>query len=272
MPKKIGILGCGWLGKALAKELMANSYTVFGSVRTKEKEEVITALGISPFVIHIDNQNIIGPIDSLLAHSEVLIIAFPPGLRQNKEAQYAARMKLIIDRLEKHTNIRVLLLSSIGVFGQSQGTVSEHDTPKPDTEVGNQLLEAEQHLLSLGSRGSIIRLGGLVGDGRHPAKQLSGKENIPHPNAPTNLVHQQDAVAFIYQLIKQELWGELFHCVSPVHFSRASFYVEQCTLAGISLPEFDQKETTRNKKVIDLKSKKLLDFAYRFPGCSIQDC
>lgn len=272
MPKKIGILGCGWLGKALAKELMANSYVVFGSVRTKEKANVISGLGITPFIIHIDNQNIIGPIDSLLAQSEVLLIAFPPGLRHDKDAQYAARIKLIVNHLEKYTNIRVILLSSIGVFGQSQGTVSEHDTPKPDTEVGNQLLEAEQHLLSLGSRGSIIRLGGLVGDGRHPAKQLSGKKNIPHPNAPTNLVHQQDVVAFIYHIIEQELWGELFHCVSPVHFSRASFYVEQCTLAGISLPEFDQKETTRNKKVIDAKSKKLLGFAYRFPGCSIQDC
>jgi nucleoside-diphosphate-sugar epimerase len=272
MPKKIGILGCGWLGKALAKELMANSYVVFGSVRTKEKANVISGLGITPFIIHIDNQNIIGPIDSLLAQSEVLLIAFPPGLRHDKDAQYAARIKLIVNHLEKYTNIRVILLSSIGVFGQSQGTVSEHDTPKPDTEVGNQLLEAEQHLLSLGSRGSIIRLGGLVGDGRHPAKQLSGKKNIPHPNAPTNLVHQQDVVAFIYHIIEQELWGELFHCVSPVHFSRASFYVEQCTLAGISLPEFDQKETTRNKKVIDAKSKKLLGFAYSFPGCSIQDC
>jgi nucleoside-diphosphate-sugar epimerase len=272
MPKKIGILGCGWLGKALAKELMANSYVVFGSVRTKEKANVISRLGITPFIIHIDNQNIIGPIESLLAQSEVLLIAFPPGLRHDKDAQYAARIKLIVNHLEKYTNIRVILLSSIGVFGQSQGTVSEHDTPKPDTEVGNQLLEAEQHLLSLGSRGSIIRLGGLVGDGRHPAKQLSGKKNIPHPNAPTNLVHQQDVVAFIYHIIKQELWGELFHCVSPVHFSRASFYVEQCTLAGISLPEFDQKETTRNKKVIDAKNKKLLGFAYRFPGCSIQDC
>ena len=272
MPKKIGILGCGWLGKALAKELMANSYVVFGSVRTKEKANVISGLGITPFIIHIDNQNIIGPIESLLAQSEVLLIAFPPGLRHDKDAQYAARIKLIVNHLGKYTNIRVILLSSIGVFGQSQGTVSEHDTPKPDTEVGNQLLEAEQHLLSLGSRGSIIRLGGLVGDGRHPAKQLSGKKNIPHPNAPTNLVHQQDVVAFIYHIIKQELWGELFHCVSPVHFSRASFYVEQCTLAGISLPEFDQKETTRNKKVIDAKSKKLLGFAYRFPGCSIQDC
>jgi nucleoside-diphosphate-sugar epimerase len=272
MPIKIGILGCGWLGKALAKELMANSYVVFGSVRTKEKANVISGLGITPFIIHIDNQNIIGPIDSLLAQSEVLLIAFPPGLRHDKDAQYAARIKLIVNHLEKYTNIRVILLSSIGVFGQSQGTVSEHDTPKPDTEVGNQLLEAEQHLLSLGSRGSIIRLGGLVGDGRHPAKQLSGKKNIPHPNAPTNLVHQQDVVAFIYHIIEQELWGELFHCVSPVHFSRASFYVEQCTLAGISLPEFDQKETTRNKKVIDAKSKKLLGFAYSFPGCSIQDC
>jgi len=41
---KIGIIGCGWLGLALAKKFVEKGYSVHGSTTTKSKIEVLNKL------------------------------------------------------------------------------------------------------------------------------------------------------------------------------------------------------------------------------------
>ena len=272
MPKKLSILGYGWLGTALAKELQQKDYQAHGSTTTEAKLGMLSADGVVPHLLRIGNRTIHGALGNFLDEAAVLVVAFPPGLRHEPHANYAARIKQVVDEMKQYATCNVLLLSSVGVFGQSQGIVNENSTPKPDSEVGKQLAEAEAAILSLGSRASIVRLGGLVGEGRHPAKQLSGRKNITHPNAPTNLVHQKDVVRFLCAIIAHHVWGHVLHCVSPIHHNRKDFYTKQCALAGLEQPEFSATETTRNKQVEDTKSKSLFGFDYTLVNCSIQDC
>ena len=272
MPKRISILGYGWLGRALAKVLLSKAYYVDGSTTSKEKISNIKASGVVPYFLQLDNHKLTGPIDSFLAKADVLVVAFPPGLRHDEHANYSARIRLLLDAAKEYPKTKVLLLSSIGVFGQTQGIVRENSTPKPDSKVGEQLMSAEKQVLGLGAQMNIVRLGGLVGDGRHPAKKLSGRKKIPHPNAPTNLVHQKDVVRFLCAIIEQNIWGHILHCVSPFQKKRKEFYIKQCALAGLPLPEFDETETKRNKKAEDTQSKQLFNFEYKLVSCSIQDC
>ena len=40
---RIGVLGCGWLGLPLAKSLIKNNYTVYGTTTNKSKIELLSA-------------------------------------------------------------------------------------------------------------------------------------------------------------------------------------------------------------------------------------
>lgn len=269
--KQISILGCGWLGRALAKRLLEKGYAINGSVRSEAKSNTLKALGISPYVIQIENTGIAGAIKSFVTDTEILITAFPPGLRRNPHADYAARIKNVLTSISSLSNCKLLHLSSIGIFGASQGEVDETTAPRPTTAVGNQLLEAENAVLQLGRNATIVRLGGLVGDGRHPVKQLAGKTGLPAPLAPTNLVHQADVVSFLTALIEGDFWGHTFHCVSPMHQKRATFYTHECKENELEPPQFLSEKNDRNKKVFDTKSAELFGFEYKLAGCHFKD-
>ena len=221
--EKIAIMGCGWLGKVLAKSLKAKGHHVRGSVTTKSHLEVLRNMGIEPFLIKLGNEAITGNLNDGIG---TLVIAFPPGRRKNPDTNYASRFKLLVQALAKHPSCKLLLLGSIGVFGAAQGVVNEKSSPSPDDMSGQQLLGAEKSIKNAANPATIVRLGGLVGGDRHPAKQLAGKINIPAPQAPTNLVHRQDVVRFLMAIIEEGHWGKTLHCVSPNHKPRVDFYTE----------------------------------------------
>lgn len=76
--KTFSILGTGWLGLALAKELK-NDYNVRVSIRDLEKEKPMINEGLSPYLLDEDN---LENIDTLL-ESDFIFINFPPRKSKN---------------------------------------------------------------------------------------------------------------------------------------------------------------------------------------------
>jgi nucleoside-diphosphate-sugar epimerase len=268
--KKVGILGCGWLGKAIAKELIKEQFLVYGSVQKKQNIEVLKEMKINPFVISIENNRIVGDLNSFLDLVDIIVIAFPPGIKKDANANYLIRINHLIGSLSKKK--KIIFLSSVGVFGSAQGIVNENTTPVPDSNLGEQLFMAEKAVLSINNDKTIIRLGGLVGPGRHPAKMLAGKVNIHSPNALTNLVHQHDVSRFIVSQLNGGHWNMILHCVSPVHHQRSIFYIAECAKNKLRAPKFSNEPSKRNKKIMDTKSGKIFSFKYNLVSCRVEDC
>jgi|TARA_A100001015_G_scaffold313481_1_gene420796 nucleoside-diphosphate-sugar epimerase len=268
--KKIAIMGCGWFGKALAQSLITQGYHVRGSVTNKNGLEDLGNLNIEPFLIKVNKEAIVGNLNSFLEEVDILLIAFPPGLRRNLDSNYTNQIKILITALTRHTSCKLVLLSSIGVFGASQGVVNEKSTPVPDSLSGQQLLEAEKSIQNAANHATIVRLGGLVGNDRHPVKQLAGKTNIPAPQAPTNLVHREDAISFLVAIIKEGHWGKILHCVSPTHHKRDDFYTLAAKRLNLTPPSFETTRSKRNKLVMDNSSAALFGFLYRLPDCGVE--
>ena len=64
---KIGIIGCGWLGFALAKKLISENYQVKGSTTSIEKIEKFNKHNIEPCLLQINEDDIIGEISRTFA-------------------------------------------------------------------------------------------------------------------------------------------------------------------------------------------------------------
>ena len=264
---QISILGCGWLGLPLAKALLENEFSVKGSTTSVEKIPVLENLGIQPFQIELSETKIQGEVDSFIENSKILIIDVPPKLRGSDKENFVSKIKNVIPFIEKSTVGNVLFISSTSVYGEENLVVTEETELNPDTESGKQLVQTEQLLQSnTNFKTSILRFGGLIGEDRHPIKFLAGRKNIENPNAPINLIHQDDCIGIILEIIESNSWNETFNAVTPFHPSRKEYYTQKAIDSNLALPEFIAENSILGKTISSSKIKNILKYSFIKPN------
>jgi nucleoside-diphosphate-sugar epimerase len=260
---QISILGCGWLGLPLAKALLEKGFLIKGSTTSEEKILMLKNIGINPFLIRLESQNVVGEMDRFLDGSTTLIIDIPPKLRGNSSEDFVGKIQNLIPHLENSTLKNVLFISSTSVYGENNTIITEETTTNPDTEGGRQLVKAEA-LLQKNShfKTTILRFGGLIGEDRNPVKFLSGRENIENPEAPINLIHQEDCIGIILKILETHSWDETFNAVTPFHPSREKYYTQKATYLNLIPPKFNTKNTSAGKTVLSDKIESFLKYTF----------
>lgn len=261
---QISILGCGWLGLPLAKQLITEEYAIKGSTTSADKIEVLLEAGIKPYTILLSENCITGAIDAFLEKSTILIINIPPGLRKGGNESFVKKVSHLISAIENSDIQKILFVSSTSVYGDNSGVVTESTPPKPTTESGRQLLETEELLKNNNHfTTTILRFGGLIGEDRHPVKYMAGKTNLGEPNAPVNLIHQVDCIGIITKILKTSEWGETFNAVAPYHPARQEYYTHIAKKLNLPLPLFNQKNELAMKRVASQKIRQVLQYSFK---------
>jgi len=264
LTKKIGIIGCGWLGLPLAVSLHKDGYSVNGTTTSEEKLSLLKEKGINSFQISISKDGIKGAISDFLDSISVLVINIPPSLRgKGPKESYVDKIKFLYTAIKKSNIKNVIFVSSTAVYGVVEGTVTEQTKPEPNTESGKQLLECENIFKNdLQFATTIIRFGGLIGPNRHPIAILSRKENLNGGNAPVNLIHLNDCIGIIKIIIKKNHWNKILNAVSPEHPIKNNYYTSEALKRGLPPPIY-LSENKQSYKLIDTCSPFLIK-NYRF--------
>lgn len=268
---QISILGCGWLGFPLAKKLMEKGHSVNGSTTSENKLSLLENAGINPFLVALESDSISESINDFLKNSEILIIDIPPKLRGNNSDSsnpsqkiFVEKMQKLIPYIEKSTVKKVLFVSSTSVYGDENGIITEETIPNPETESGKQLLLAEAFLQkNQNFETTILRFGGLIGEDRHPVKFLAGKENLENPDAPVNLIHQNDCIGIIEEIIKQSKWNDVFNAVAPFHPTREEYYTQKAKEQNLVLPKFNTEKSNIKKIISSEKIETNLNYHFK---------
>lgn len=262
--KQISILGCGWLGLPLAKALIQEGFIVKGSTTSTDKLAVLENAGINPFQVVLESESFTGAVDELLTGSTVLVIDVPPKLRGDQAGDFVGKIKNILPFIEKSTIENVLFISSTSVYGDDNNHVTEETPLNPDTEGGRQLQIVEALLQNNTQfKTTILRFGGLIGDDRNPARFLAGKENLDNPDAPINLIHQEDCIGIIMQIITKKAWGTTLNAATPYHPSRETYYTEKTKALGLTPPTFDHSKSSIGKTILVDKIEKTLEYTFQ---------
>jgi nucleoside-diphosphate-sugar epimerase len=237
--QQISILGCGWLGLPLAKSLLEKNFHINGSTTSIEKLEYLQTNAIKPFLINLDLEDTSKDITDFLEKSSILIICIPPKMKGVVKTDFVGKMKTFISEIEKSTIKKVIFTSSTAVYPNENQLATEDSPTNPETSSGTGLLEVEKMLLGNAHfQTTIIRLSGLIGEDRHPVYHLSGRQNIQNPDAPINLIHQEDAIGIIKKVILTQSWNTIFNAVNPYHPSRKNYYETKAENLNLPLPEF----------------------------------
>lgn len=273
---QISILGCGWLGLPLAKALLENGFSVKGSTTSNEKLWVLKNSGVQPYLILLSENETVGNLSDFLENSKILIIDVPPKLRGSVTDPSAALRKTFVEKIknvipfiEKSTVENVLFISSTSVYGDNSTALSVTEETKicPETESGKQLVLAEQLLqINPNFKTTILRFGGLIGKDRHPIKFLAGRTNLENPEAPINLIHQDDCIGIILEILLQNSWNETFNAVTPFHPSRKEYYTQKATDFGLPTPEFNSENPTFGKTILSSKIENVLEYKFKKPS------
>jgi nucleoside-diphosphate-sugar epimerase len=245
----ISILGCGWLGLPLATYLVQNDFVVNGSVRSSEKKAFLKSKNIIPFLVDIDKEETIA-LDFFIA--DVLVIAIP--------SKNILGFQKLISQIEKSSIKKVILISSTSVYPTSENEIKETNRTL-DTPLA--LIE-KLFLKHSGFKTTILRFGGLFGDNRNPGNFFKNGRIIKNPEGVVNMIHQEDCIDIMHQIIKKGIETEVFNACADTHPTRRSFYTNVKLKLGLETPVFEENQPVEMKRICSEKLKSKLNFNFKY--------
>jgi len=261
--ESISILGCGWLGLPLGVALMKEGYFVKGSTTKEAKIDLLRQAGIEPYLVTLD-PDIDGDDLCDFLQSDILVLNIPPSRREDIVEFHIQQISSLIDALGQSPVRSVLFVSSTSVYPMLNREVSEEDALDPDSPSGQALLHAEEMLMQeSGFQTTVVRFGGLVGYERGPESYLARMTEISAPRQPMNLIHRDDCVRIIMEIIRLRQWGEVFNACSPEHPLRIDYYRRAAEASGLVLPpEAETAEPAAFKLVSSRKLENALGYTF----------
>jgi nucleoside-diphosphate-sugar epimerase len=209
------VAGCGWLGTAIARRLVARGDRVTGVRRDPARTEALRALGIEPLAVDLAEPGAEARLPTVDA-----IVACQSAGADTADAYHAAYVDANRTLLgaAARSGARLVYTGSTGVLGQRDGSDVDEDTPPaPASETAELLADAETLLAGAAAGGiaaCVVRLSGLYGPGRAGIldRVRTGKLALgPGDGAWMNFCHQDDAVAFALAALAGGRAGAVYH-------------------------------------------------------------
>jgi nucleoside-diphosphate-sugar epimerase len=187
------IVGCGYLGRRVARREREEGNRVLALVRSAGSAAQCVAEGVEARCVDLDATE---PVPALSTRDRVIYYFAPPPATGRSDPRIR-RFLAAIDR--DALPLRVVLVSTSGVYGDCRGAwVDEERPPQPDADRAHRRFDAETTLRAWGASHGvpvvILRVPGIYGPGRLPRERLTrGLPVLCEDESPwSNRVHVDD--------------------------------------------------------------------------------
>ncbi len=257
MPERILIAGCGDVGNALGRRLVAEGSEVWGVRRTPSA----LAAGIRPWLVDLtDPKSVAHP----PAEFDALFYTASADRRDESSYQaiYVDAFRNLIAALRRTGSplSRIFFTSSTAVYGQSGGEwVDEASDTEPARFNGNIVLEAEGVVRSEPG-GVAVRLSGIYGPGRTRLIDKVWKGEATATPSWTNRIHVEDCGAALHHLLRLEGADDLYLGSDDAPVTTAEVTTWMSEHLGVE-PPVRAEAKSLNKRC---RNTRLVDSGYRF--------
>lgn len=206
------IVGIGWLGREVARGLLAEGHRVTGVRRRVEGQARLVELGVEPVVADLTD-----PRSAEHLPTGVDAVVACPAAGGGDVASYRSAYLEVNRTLLAWARERAIgpyvYTSSTGVFGYDDGREVDEQTPvfagAPTAEV---LVEAEQVVFE--ASGRVVRLSGLYGPDRYGIVDRVRRGDLalgPGDGTWMNFCHRADAAAIVRAALARGRDGGVYH-------------------------------------------------------------
>ena len=155
MEKRKLIIGCGYLGRRVARRWKKQGHQVFALTRSGDHAADFRDAGIEPFIGDVTDSA------SLASLPEVDTLLYAVGLDrtsgQSQREVYVGGLENVLARMADRVRC-FLYISSTSVYGQNAGEwVDESSECRPTSENGSVCLDAESLLRNEASQANVLR-------------------------------------------------------------------------------------------------------------------
>lgn len=225
--QRVLVIGCGYVGAALAYSLVRSGHDVTGTTTTHKRMASLEDRGVRAALLELPH---VDRLCELAVDRDVVFLTLAPKHKGiDYRAVYVEAAKCLNQALRDTAVRHVLYTSSTRVYGQSEGRWVDEDSPTEATDANRQaLIEAERVLLE-GTQSpystervvTVLRLGGLVGGARAAGlKRLCRRDPTVRIRAMSgstredgehylNLVHRDHVTSALVRLMAKPYQGVL---------------------------------------------------------------
>jgi nucleoside-diphosphate-sugar epimerase len=252
MTSAVGIIGCGWLGRALATDLIEDGIRVVGTTTSVGGTDLLREIGVEPVVARFGPE-LEGSL-AVMKELDVIVVAIPPG-RGSTAVTEAGAIAGIIREADPAVLVQI---STSSVYPDGGGTVVEDDAIRD-----HRLFLVEEAYRGLDCRVAILRCTGLFGPGRLILPYVLRAGRPVDPDQRVNLVEQRDVVRAVRRVLDEPV-SDTFNICADEHPTRAEFYRAIAERTGLGVPEF--RPSDEGGKIVDgRKFRDRFEFRYEFP-------
>ena len=281
------IVGCGYVGSALARRLAADGHEVFGVRRPASESDDTRAEpgeGMNRDGFTLIRADVTKP-DSFRAFPAgiewlVHCVSSSRGGTEAYEAVYVEGTRHLVAHFQATGLKKFVLTSSTSVYGQTDALpVKETSPTEPASQLGRLLVEGERCLLEATRAAQfpavILRVAGIYGPGRgHLFHQyLRNEARITGKgDRYLNMIHLDDLVSCIHAALRSGRPGEIYNAVDDEPVAQIHFFRWLSETLGKWMPPVaaegevtGRKRPVTNKRVQNRKLKMELGVVLRYP-------
>ncbi|MDZ7747724.1 MAG: SDR family oxidoreductase [Halofilum sp. (in: g-proteobacteria)] len=230
------IVGCGDVGRRLARALITAGLRPVGLVRSQGAADALGRQGIAPVVTDLDRQ--VDEPPAAAADGTVFYLV-PPGAEADDDDP---RLRRFLAACEEAVPRRLVYLGTSGVYGDCGGAwVDESRPPAPLTARAQRRLAAEGIARAWceahGTELVVLRVGGIYGPGRLPLDRLDRMTVVCPDEAPwSNRIHVDDLVAVLHAAALRAPAGRIYNVADGDPTTMTDFLYAVADIAGMPRP------------------------------------
>jgi nucleoside-diphosphate-sugar epimerase len=276
---RVLIVGCGYVGLPLGKELVRQGHTVFGLRRSALAEAELRSAGITPLHADITQPETLAKLPRDFDWV-VNCTASGGGGADDYRKIYLEGNRNLVAWLADSPVKKFVYTSSTSVYAQNDGSiVTEISATEPEAPTSQVLVETETFMLSAVAKQKfpavILRVAGIYGPGRgHSFKAfLRGDARIEGDGARwLNMIHRDDLIGVIIAALRDANTGEIFNVADDEPVSQLNFYEWLAAELKKPMPptisadaEVWRRRGVTNKRVSNAKLRAELKYKFQFP-------
>lgn len=265
MAIKATIIGCGYVGKEVARLWQQQGLTVTATTTSPGRVEELQTVADRVRVLRGTDP---GAVQDCLVDQQVVLVSVGSKRGANYEETYLGTAKTLAEVLPSTQVQHLIYTSTYSVYGQHHGALVSEETPvNPATSNGEVIAATEGTLLALANlRVSVLRLGGIYGPGRTLERIYRRAAGQRRPGAGAewaNWVHRSDIVGAIEYVRAHALSG-IYNLVQDEIPTVKALIAEVCDRYNLDPVQWDPSQPSARPYNARVSNAKIKAAGYKF--------